>query len=91
MYEPVDQRFPDGLGLALNPTQRIPEIEYTTGLNDMIRLTTFFTPNVINNAGVAEIYTKVKIIENAPMPSGISITQAQTLRLAQAEHSMNQP
>lgn len=76
LYEPVDQRFPDGLGLALNPTPRIPEIEYTTGLNDLIRLTTFFTPNVINNIGVAEIYTKVKLIENAPMPSGVSIIQA---------------
>ncbi len=76
LYEPVDQRFPDGLGLALNPTPRIPEIEYTTGLNDMIRLATTFTPNVINTVGVAEIYTKVKLIENAPMPSGVSIIQA---------------
>ncbi|MEO6965500.1 MAG: carboxypeptidase regulatory-like domain-containing protein [Acidobacteriaceae bacterium] len=76
MYEPVDQRFPDGLGLSLNPTPRIPEIEYTTGLNDMIRLTTFFSPNVVNNVGVAEIYTKVKLIETAPMPSGVSIIQA---------------
>ncbi len=76
MYEPVDQRFPDGLGLALNPTPRIPEIEYTSGLNDLIRLTTFFTPNIINSVGVAEIYTKVKLIESAPMPSGVNIVQA---------------
>ncbi|MDR5726177.1 MAG: carboxypeptidase regulatory-like domain-containing protein, partial [Terriglobia bacterium] len=76
MYEQVDNHFPDGLGLGNNPTPLISEIEYTTGFNGMVRLTTTFTPNVLNTVSLAETYTKADLLENAPLPAGISITQA---------------
>ncbi len=76
MYEQVDNHFPDGLGLGNNPTPLIPEIEYTTGFNGMVRLTTTFTPNVLNTVSLAETYTKADLLENAPLPAGIHIIQS---------------
>ena len=76
MYEQVDNHFPDGLGLGNNPTPKIPEIEYTTGFNGLIRLTTTFTHNFLNTLSLAETYTKANLLENAPLPSGVSIIQA---------------
>ncbi len=76
LYEQVDNHFSNGLGLGNNPSPLIPEIEYTTGFNGLIRLTTSFTPNLLNTVGVAETYTKANLLENAPLPAGVSITQS---------------
>ena len=79
MYEEVDSVTPDGLaygGSPGNPTPLIQYSAYTTGLNALLRLTTNFTPKLLNTLGVAQTFTKPTLNETAPLPTGVTIKQS---------------
>lgn len=49
---------------------------YTTGLNATVRLTSTFTPTLVNTASIAETYDKPRLNgSNLTMPSGVTINQ----------------
>ncbi len=75
-YEQVKNLSPDGLAWGGNPSPLISYTAYTTGLNAVARLTTDFTPNVINTFSWGQTFTKALLSETAPLPSGLTIKQA---------------
>jgi hypothetical protein len=59
-----------------NPAPTESTQYYTTGLNALLRLTTTFTPNLVNTLAIAETYDKPRLYSAAPLPAGVSIIQA---------------
>lgn len=75
LYQEVDNNYPFESNNN-NPAPTQTAQFYTTGLNALIRLTTTFTPHLLNSVSVAESYDKPRLYSAAPMPSGIKIIQA---------------
>jgi len=68
MFEQNDNFYP--YSIYDNITTGIQTNIYTSGLNATLRLTSTFSPSVINTASVAETYDKPRLhATNAPLPS----------------------
>jgi hypothetical protein len=75
MYEQTD----DHNAAATWGGGSVPTIQtsiFTSGLNAVVRLTSTFSPTIVNTASVAETYDKPRLHSSAaPIPTGVTIAQ----------------
>ncbi len=75
MYEQTD----DHNAAATWGGGSVPTIQtsiFTSGLNAVVRLTSTFSPTIVNSASVAETYDKPRLHSSpAPIPAGVTIAQ----------------
>jgi Carboxypeptidase regulatory-like domain/TonB-dependent Receptor Plug Domain len=73
LYQEVKKGFPNA---GNNPAPTQTEKYYTTGLNLLVRLSTTFTPNIVNALSLAEAYDKPRLYATGTLPAGVTIQQA---------------
>jgi hypothetical protein len=73
LYQEVKKGFPNA---GNNPAPTQTEKYYTTGLNALVRLSTSFTPNLLNSLSLAEAYDKPRLYATGTLPTGVTIQQA---------------